>query len=420
MKKRGNGEGTFFKRRDSTGKVVGYRAGLIVGNKLDGKLDRRWVSGRTADEVRRKLDELKTARNSGVIWSSERLTVGDFLSRWTEHKRTDGTRLKTVSRYEQVVRRQLVPTLGRIALEKLAPLDVEAALQTIRAASSAKAARRARTTLSMALNQAIRWRIIPFNVCHSVKPPAIPHDEEGEVRYWTAQEVVLVLEAVASHRLYALFHLAVMTGLRPCELLGLRWKDVDFDNTQIRVEQNAVTIQGKMHLGPVKTKASRRTVTIPLDTVVALRQHAVVQQGERERLAAPSPDALRMRERRLTPAVTYSEHDLVFANELGSVMNYNNLYRLLKAVIGRTNVNDIGLHGLRHTHASILILRGVNAKVVSERLGHKDVAFTLRIYAHLFEEQRRAAAMDIETFLGTPMPSPETTAPVRTTTRVLN
>ena len=117
---------------------------------------------------------------------------------------------------------------------------------------------------------------------------------------------------------------------------------------------------------------------------------------------------------------SYSHFDseITSSNELGGVTNYHNLYRVLKTVVARAGVTDIGLHGLRHTHASILILRGVNARVVSERLGHKDVAFTLRTYAHLFEEQRREAAMDMPTFLG--IAPVEETPLTRTTPRVLN
>jgi integrase len=180
-----------------------------------------------------------------------------------------------------------------------------------------------------------------------------------------------------------------------------------------------------MHLGPVKTKSSRRTVTIPADTVFELRAHLERQYIEQNLLENPSPDALRMRQRRRTPEREYKGSGLVFANELGGVTNYNNLYRVLKALILKADVTRIGVHGMRHTHASILIRRGVNLKVVSDRLGHKDVAFTLQIYAHLFEDQRREAAIGIDEFLGKAIPSVEVNndllaTPVVNPTRILN
>lgn len=128
-----------------------------------------------------------------------------------------------------------------------------------------------------------------------------------------------------------------------------------------------------------------------------------------------------MRQRRLTPERAYSSSDLVFANELGEVTNYNNLYRILQTLAHKAGVTRMGLHGMRHTHASILIRRGVNAKVVSDRLGHKDVAFTLRTYAHLFEEQRREAAIGIHDFLGTSTPPLEEPVSSKiTSARILN
>jgi integrase len=211
------------------------------------------------------------------------------------------------------------------------------------------------------------------------------------------------------------------SSVRPCELLGLQWKDVDFEGGLIRVEQNAIVIGGKMHLGAVKTKASRRAVTIPRDTVVELALHLERQQFEREHLDHPSADALRMRQRRLTPTLSYVSNDLVFANELGGVTNYHNLYRVLQTLITRAGVTRIGLHGMRHTHASILIQRGVKPTVVSDRLGHKDIAFTLKTYAHLFNEQRLEAAIDIQDFLGMqPVPVEQTPAEIFIEKRVLN
>ena len=123
----------------------------------------------------------------------------------------------------------------------------------------------------------------------------------------------------------------------------------------------------------------------------------------------------------MTPALTYASSDLVFANELGGVTNYHNLYRVLQTLIARANVTRIGLHGMRHTHASILIQRGVKPTIVSDRLGHKDVAFTLKTYTHLFNEQRIEAAIGITDFLGTQIMSVEATPPTwPITVRVLN
>jgi integrase len=418
--KRADGEGTISKRLDKSGKTIGYKGALTVGYKSDGKEDRRWVSGKTEAIVREKLEALKSSRNVGMIDSGEKLTIQTYLERWMKYKEADGTRLKTTSRYKHTVNKRLIPILGKIKLEKLRPLDVEAALRSIRENVTVKEARRSRTILSMALNQAVRWQIIPRNVCQAVKPIPVPHDEQKEIRFWTPEEVGRFLEHAEHHRHYALFYLGLMTGLRACELLGLRWRDVDLASSVVRVEQDAVSVGGKMYIGPVKSKASRRTVTISPDTVAILGQHQERQITERRNAQEG-----------------YQDLDLVFASEVGTVTGYHNLravflrliaqavihgwqdmgvvglseprtYERFKELLAEVPdlaksiaVSEIGLHGLRHTHASILIRRGLNPKVVSDRLGHTNVAFTLKTYAHLFDDQKREAAIGIEAFLGT-------------------
>jgi integrase len=418
--KRADGEGTISKRLDKNGRTIGYKGAVRVGFKPDGTEDRRWVSGTTEAAVREKMETIKNARNIGMIDNGEKLTIQAYLERWMQYKESDGTRLKTTVRYGQTVTKRLIPILGKIKLEKLRPLDVEAALISIRENVTVKEARRARTILSMALNQAVRWQMIPRNVCQAVKPPPVPHDEEKDIRFWTPEEVGRFLEQASTHRHYGLFYLGLMTGLRTCELLGLRWRDVDLTSSVVKVEQDAVSVQGKMHIGPVKTKASKRVVTISPDTVAILLAHQERQSIERHNAQEG-----------------YQNLGLVFASEVGTVTGYHNLRAVLlkltaqivmkgwqdASLIATTEprtyerfkellkekpeltkhmgVTEIGLHGLRHTHASVLIRRGINPKVVSDRLGHTNVAFTLKTYAHLFDDQKREAAIGIDAFLGT-------------------
>jgi integrase len=417
--KRADGEGTLVKRKDKTGKVIGYKGAVTVGYTKDGTPDRRWVSGKTEAATRLKIEALKTARNNGSVSSSQRLTLGEYLERWIAYKEEDGTRLKTVSGYRYVVSHRLIPILGKTKLEKLRALDVEHAVKVIRDSVSTKEARRARTFLSMALNQAVRWQIIPRNVCQHVRPPVLPASEQKEIRFWTPEEAAKFLEVARPHRLYAFFYLGLLTGMRPCELLGLRWQDIDFAGDTLNVRQDAVDVRGKMHIGPCKTNASRRTITISPDVLTVLRSHQAQQAQECDNAQEG-----------------YTNLDLVFASEVGTVTQYRNLRRVLETLITLTVMRDwkakgliessepttperykelllehqdlqaqvcvggIGVHGLRHTHASILIRRGVNAKVVSDRLGHTSVAFTLKTYAHLFDVQKREAAIGIEAFLG--------------------
>lgn len=238
------------------------------------------------------------------------------------------------------------------------------------------------------------------------------------VKFWTPAEARIFLATSSSHRLYALFYLALMTGMRAGELLGLRWVDFDARGSVVRIEQNAVEVGNQMLIGTPKTKASRRRITISPDTVEQLEAHRERQRREIDNAAEG-----------------YQDHGLVFASEIGTVTNYHNLRKLFKNLIARAVIkgwqaagligeqqlftapemarlleqpelakrrvlSDLNLHGLRHTHASVLIRRGVNAKVVSQRLGHTNVSFTLTVYGHLYEDQLREAAIGMEDFLG--------------------
>jgi integrase len=417
--KRSDGEGTISKRRNKAGEIIGFKGAVTIGTTGLGIPERRWVSGISEQEVRSKIEAIKTARDAGMLANSQNRTVADFLKMWLEHKEFDGTRLKTTVRYAQSVNGHVIPNLGAIKLDKLRPLDIETALRHIRRTVSAKEARRTRLTISMALNQAVRWEMLPRNVCLTVRPPTIPAEEQNETRFWTPAKARIFLEFMRPHRHYALFYTGLMTGLRPCELLGLRWRDTDLNTAMLHIEQDAVSVNGKMLIGPVKTRASRRQVTISADTVQVLEEHKSRQDLEKRNAQEG-----------------YKNLGLVFASEIGTITNYANLKRVLLESIAKIAmkswqkegmititkagiytqyrtflqtrpelkehmpVNEIGLHGLRHTHASILIHRGMNAKVVADRLGHASVAFMLQHYAHLYDDQRRDAALSVTEFLG--------------------
>ena len=423
--KRSDGEGTISKRRDKDGNTIGYKGAVTVGMTAIGTPERRWVSGVTEAEVREKIETIKHERNIGMLSNTEGITVGEYLQRWLQYKESDGTRVKTTSRYAVTVNNKLIPLLGRLKLEKLRPLDVEHALRMVRQNVSAKEARRTRLLLSMALNQAVRWQMLPRNICQAVRPPPIPVEEDKEMRYWTPDQAKVFLEHVRNHRQFALFYTGLMTGLRPCELLGLRWSDLDFKTHALRIEQDAVCVKGQMLIGPVKTKASRRLVTVSADTIEVFWAHQARQEIAKHNAQEG-----------------YVNLNLVFASEIGTVTNYTNLKRVLLESIaqiailywrdaglieaGKSQnyaryrallllqpvlkdsmlVCEMGLHGLRHTHASVLIRRGFNAKVVSDRLGHTSVAFTMQKYVHLFDDQRREAAISMDDFLGVDLEKP--------------
>ncbi len=396
MPKRANGEGTLSRRKDRAGKTIGWRGAITVGHHEDGSQDRRWISGKTQAEVQDKLRALQADMHSGMVADTEGLTVADFMVRWTEHKERDGVKPNTVQSYRDTVRLYITPHIGRVKLAKLKPLDIERLLSKMQKDGKSAANRRySLRVLSMALRQGVRWQMLPRNVADVISPPKA---ERSEMKIWTLEQVVTFLDASQVHRLHAAFDLALMTGMRRGEVLGLQWADIDFERSRLTIRHNLVEVHsdgvaGKQQAGKPtvssiqvklqtpKTAASRRTVALSPGTLSKLREHQAQQEWECS-----------------AAAEAWQDQGFVFASELGGPTNPNYFYDQFKKLAREAKLPNIRFHDLRHTAASLMIRRGLNPKVVSDRLGHTDPAFTLRVYTHLYDDQREEAAFDLSDF----------------------
>lgn len=405
-RKRADGEGTISPRLKD-GKVIGWRAGIVVGEKADGTQDRRWVSGKTQADARRKLDELRAALHAGVIPDTTDITVAQLMERWVEAKVRSGVKPNTARSYRDTVRLYINPHLGHKRLVQLRPLDVEHLLSTLRAGGhSAQVLVYTLRVLKMALRQAVRWQLLVRNVAEAVTPPKLTR---SEMRVWDATQVLTFLAAAQPHRLHAAFHLALLTGMRRGELLGLHWGDIDWDRSRLTVRHNLVETRlapdGRqmkervdrktgqvipahatvsrvvMELQTPKTAGSRRTIVLSPGTVAVLRDHHRQQVYERAQATCAWQG----------PA----EGGFVFVTPIGTPINPRNLNRWFQEIVTQAGVPVIRFHDLRHTAASLMIQRGIPPKTVSERLGHADVGFTLRTYTHLYDDQREEAAFDL-------------------------
>ncbi|WP_161881492.1 tyrosine-type recombinase/integrase [Deinococcus alpinitundrae] len=331
-----------------------------------------------------------------MVADTEGLTVADFMVRWTEHKERDGVKPNTVQSYRDTVRLYITPHIGRVKLAKLKPLDIERLLSKMQKDGKSAANRRySLRVLSMALRQGVRWQMLPRNVADVISPPKA---ERSEMKIWTLEQVVTFLDASQVHRLHAAFDLALMTGMRRGEVLGLQWADIDFERSRLTIRHNLVEVHsdgvaGKQQAGKPtvssiqvklqtpKTAASRRTVALSPGTLSKLREHQAQQEWECS-----------------AAAEAWQDQGFVFASELGGPTNPNYFYDQFKKLAREAKLPNIRFHDLRHTAASLMIRRGLNPKVVSDRLGHTDPAFTLRVYTHLYDDQREEAAFDLSDF----------------------
>ncbi|CAN5671295.1 site-specific integrase [soil metagenome] len=370
--RRVKGEGTIYQRHDGI-----WYASITVGYDEDGKQIRKYVSGGSQAEVRAKIDKLKGQLATGTL-STTKISVGDYLSQWLEFKRLE-VKPRTHQFLEDYVRLYVRPHLARIELAKLSPLHVQNMLQNVAQRVSHDAANKARSVLGSALRRAVRLGLIPRNPVDAVDK--LKHDTR-EVSLWTPEVTMRFLDAASSHRLYAAFYLALSTGMRHGEVLGLRWQDVQDD--VITVRQAVVNVRGASYrVSTPKTRKGVRQVAIGPDTVRVLREHRRRQKEEERR-----------------PGKTWRNSGLVFVTRFGGVITPRNFDRVWYGLQARAKVPRIRFHDLRHLHVSLLIQLGLDPRTVADRVGHTDPSFTLRRYSHMFEAQRRAAAVPLPDMLG--------------------
>jgi integrase len=268
------------------------------------------------------------------------------------------------------------PLIGALRLESVTPDRIDAFYAELAATGrSAHTIRAVHRTLHRALGDAMRSGLVVRNAATAVTPPRVPPSDATE-RAWEPEQLATFLEGVAGDRLHALWRTAAMTGMRRGEVLALRWSDVDLNAGQLRVRRALVQVDGVPIMQPPKTEASRRTIDLDNVTVATLRQHRKTQLEER-----------------LKWGPTYAEAEqLVFSREDGTAYRPDYIYLQFRRISGRLGLPPIPLHGLRHTHATAMLVANVHPRVVQERLGHASIGTTLEIYSAVIPTMQREAA----------------------------
>lgn len=389
MAKRAHGEGTILKRKDGR-----WQGEVSLGYDQSGKRKRKTVYGKTQKEVRAKLDEIKQQITAGTF-SDTKLTVKQYLKQWLEHV-SPNLKPRTIGDYRYTVAHYINPALGSKQLAKLKPLDIQSLVNDIAKRSGARTANLCRTRLFTAMKQAVRWELIPRNPVEAVT--TVKETKRKQI-IWTSEEAVRFLAAARPHRLYALFYLAMATGLRHTELLNLRWGDVEGMTLTVRES---------------KTEKGLRTVTLSPDIIETLDEHRTRQEAEKRFLGD-----------------VWHDDTLVFPSEVGTKLNRHNVNRLRTRLIedaraawraeaeGRGDDDTVTLldegklmrratlHDLRHLNVSIRRKMGQDAKLIADQIGHTDPSFTTRLYTHLFDEDRQAAGVNLKDALGSSTPPTE-------------
>jgi integrase len=329
-------------------------------------------------EAERRLAEMVHEIVGGTFFEPTKMSVGEFLDQWFEQT-AGGLTARTRERYRSIIGRHLKPALGHHPLAKLKPLHLQSyyteALKNGRTdgtgALSPASVLKAHHIIHRALRQAVRWQLIARNPADAVEPPRALCTE---MRALDSAQTATLLAAAADTRLAMPILLAVSSGMRRGELLGLRWSDVDLVAGTVTVRQTIEETKAGLTFKGPKTTKSRRVLPIGATTVAALKRHRAEQD-----------------ELRLGQGSAYREADLVFCLPDGSPWSPSAFSLAFMRLLRKTTLPKIRFHDLRHTHASQLLAQGVHPKIVSERLGHANIGITLDTYSHVLPGLQREA-----------------------------
>jgi integrase len=363
-----------------------YSIVVEMGNDETGKRKQKWYSGyRTKKEAETDLHRILHELRTGQFIDTTKLTTGQWLDRWLADY---CLHLKpyTVRGYEDTVK-QVKAEIGDVPLQRLTTAHIQKMVEkwhTIgtcanRGPLAALTIKKQITNLATALNKAVDLELIRKNPTTKLSLPRVPKQERSVL---SEAQVKLMLAAAKATPMYMPILLAVTTGMRRAEILALRWRDYDPVAGVLLVRRNAVQVDGKVIYHDAKTASSVRAVALSPSLIEELEAHFKRQAAERS-----------------AAGDRWQDHDLICTVELGAPMKPEWLSaRYL--YWASTHGFSVTFHGLRHTHASLLLGRGINLKVTQERLGHSDIGMTANIYSHTNAEMQQAAVDAMEAIMG--------------------
>jgi len=338
---------------------------IYTGKGPDGKYKRHLetVRGRKSD-ANRRLTELLASLDKGIYTPPGKLTLAEHLRNWLDGYVKTNCSERTLDGYQAIIERHLIPTLGHFLLKQLTTQAIQAYYGKACENLSARTVHHQHRVLSQALKYAVRQGYLGRNPCELVDPPS-PRNKA--MRTLDPTEVNILIEAAQGSYYYPVIYTALSSGLRQAELLALRWRDIDPDIMRsISVNRVLYKRRGVCEFKEPKTDRSRRYVTMTPKLAAFLREY----REDRKSLY-----------RELGKELTLD--DLVFASVEGKPLNPPSLSREFNRIVRQAALENVRFHDLRHTFASLMLLRGVAPKVISEALGHASVAFTMDVYSHI-------------------------------------
>ncbi|MGD6896074.1 tyrosine-type recombinase/integrase [Bacillus infantis] len=360
--------GSIHKYKTSKGEVK-YFVMLEIGE--NGKRKQKKKMGfKTKKEATAYLAETQTALNKGSYIEPSKVSFKDFMNEWfTTIKKKS---VRTNDTYRILIEKYVNVYFVDVPLSSLKSIHVEDFINKMHEQGYSPATiRKVYNIITNALDYAVDKGLIIKNVA---KKATLPKDNKKEMSVWTKDEVNKFLNTAKNDRLYILFVMALMTGMRQGELFGLRWRDINFETSKLTVKQT-LAHNGKEFYTGAKTNAGNRSIGLSKSLIDKLMEHKELIAKEKAEMGD-----------------SYIDQDLVFCTPMGTPLNAANIRkRLFNPLIEEAGVPQIRFHDLRHTHATSLLADGVNVKVISERLGHSNIKVTLDTYSHVLPTMQQEA-----------------------------
>jgi integrase len=343
---------------------VAYRVTVdFPPDPVTGKRRRGTETFRTRKEAESREREWLSQIEKGTVVTTTKTTLAAHLRAWLDLIATT-VRPTTLQGYRASVERHLIPRIGAIPVAKITSAQIQAAYSVMLADGiGVRGVQLAHLRLLQSLALAVAWGMRVDNPALKVTPPRAPRKE---MRVWTKEQVRAFLAAAAddadADSEYALFLLALTTGMRRGELLGVRWQDVDLARGTLRVAQAVALLHDRPTITQPKTAAARRTLPLPAPAVDAIRAHR-----DRARIAAGG---------------AWRDDVLVFS-ATGAPMHPRTLAYHFARIVKAAGVPKIRVHDMRHTYATLSLSGGADLKTISTRLGHTSIQVTGDVYAHV-------------------------------------
>lgn len=368
-KRRGNREGTIFQDKN------GVWFAQLPPDEFGRRPKRR---AKTQKEARQLLKQMQEGKEKGIDFTLKQPTIKDFSQIWLEEVVTM-RKASTYESYKNVVAAYLLPELGAVQVSKLTSVMVQRWINKLSQRYAPATVRNAYLRLRGMLHVAVRYKLVSYNAAIDAALPKLLAKQIA----LTAEETKHWLETIRGERLFALYAIFLLLGLRRGEGLGLYWSDINWGEATIMIRRQVQSIAGKTVLSPTTKTDEERTIPVPLGLLNLLRQHASIQHEEKYLLGDQ-----------------WQNHDLVFASTVGTPISPRNLQRQFRTLADRAGLDGrVHIHTFRHTFATLIGELDTEERVIAEILGHKPKTITAR-YAKATMSLMREAVEKLAQKLG--------------------